>query len=241
LFCKRYLQDNKAKESNVPWLSVAFEIDSTGNAYKAFCGSFSEFSRIVAIKNKMEAISTYETQIAPFIYRSIDKKFDDYQIEPCYDNYSDIKRYHGFENMYVDARLFMHLSRRSIFLLTDSFERKPGNYILPTLFDICEINHTRWQSLLILNRMLDEKIKSFSNHKYDLLSSKEKLSIIIQILKKSSICLDDPTSYVISGDSLREVHDMIISTFKIKDLQQLALQKSEMLERIYSLGNKVDL
>ena len=130
------------------------------------------------------------------------------------------------------------MSRRSILQITDNFCNKPGNYIMPTLLDLSELVYTKWHSLLFLNRMLDEQLKFFSNDKFNIYSQSEKLKRLIQLMKKSVTSLDDPTSYIISGDSMKELYDMLRNTFKLSELQIIAGRKCEMIEQIYNLGLK---
>lgn len=233
------LDYKKYEEVNVPWVITNFELNE-GRVLKDFCNDYSDVPRSLATKTKIEQIRNYDQYLAHFLYRLVDESFLAFKVEPAYDSYNNSTRYNGYDNMYLDARLYLHASRRSILTVTDNNFSKPGSYFLPTLFDLCEGIHTRWQAMIAINIILDNYIRVFANHKIDQFSPSEKLKIIMRLLKKSLASLENPINYVVSGDTLRELHDKLVETFKIEELENNSLKKIEFLEKIYSVGISIN-
>ena len=234
------ITESSLYESSVPWVITTIETEDK-DILDSVCFSSNDFKRSEAVHEKLNRIAKYEKFIAPLLYRAIDQNFDSYKIEPSYDSFSLDPISTGLYNMYIDARFYLHMSRRSIFTLCNSLNEKPASYLLPTLFDINEICHTRWQSLIVLNMILDKYIRKFSNHVIDTFTPKEKLTIIIKLMKKTLAGLDDPMSYVISGDSLREFYERLVESYKLKIIEDNAIKKVNMLNSLYRLGLELDI
>ena len=223
------------QESHVPWMITCLELDQ-GKALNTFCSSFPGDSRVKANKKKLSQIAKFEKYIAPFIYRAVGHGYEELEIDPAHDSFQEFSKLNGFNNCYLDARLYIHMSRRSILTITRNNYKQPASYVLPTLFDLCELTHTRWQALIVLNMVLDKYVKVFSNHKIDKYTPSQKLQIIMIVIKKSLSNLENPTNYVVSGDSLREIHELLVNTYKLDKLDKMALRKSELLETIFDLS-----
>lgn len=226
LLCKEHL-NIKLKEPKCPWVVSILELE--GTACEVFCGSIPSLESPRAEKSR--AIRSYEEVIAPILYRSVTG--EDFQIEPAYINPPMRPEGMGIYNMNLDARLFLHMSRRSILCMCQSQDKNPATYFIPVLLDLCERSHSRWQSLIVLNKILDESLRNFTERESQ---PKEKLQKMIKLINKFTICLEDPTTYVISGDALREIHEKLVDTYRLKDLMEVVLKKVDMLERLYRHG-----
>lgn len=234
------LRAEDVEETNVPWIITNLELEK-GDVLDKFCNDHKDLSRAVASKKKLKEIRPYEKILSHFLFRLVDEDYDSFKVEPTYDTFETITKYNGFNNIYLDSRLYMHASRRSILTITENNFTKPASYLLPTLFDICELVHTRWQALIAINIILDRHIRVFSNHKIDEYRPSQKLWIVLNLLKKSIANIENPISYVVSGDALREIHNLLIDTFKLKELESSSIKKSEMLYLIYNIGVKYSL
>ena len=78
--------------------------------------------------------------------------------------------------------------------------------------------------------MLDNSLKNFSNAER---TPKDRLKSIIELINKFTTSLEEPSTYLISGDALREIHEELISSFRLEKLIELLLKKIDMLERLY--------
>lgn len=232
---EKHIISNDTKETNIPWLISNLELEES-QELDVLCSTHNGLPRYTAIEKKQEEIRKIENNLAPILYRAIDAKFTDYKLEPTYDSFSDVNNVKGLNNMYLDARFYLHMSRRSILTICGNRYEKPANYLIPTLLEICESAHTRWQGLIVLNLILDHNIRNFANHKADRLKPSEKLRIIINLFKKTLSCLENPSSYVISGDSLREINEMLADTYNLKLLEDNTLKKINVLEKVFDLG-----
>ena len=58
--------------------------------------------------------------------------------------------------------------------------------------------------MVLLNRILDDSLKNFTDEK---LVAKVRLEKIVNLINKLTTSLEDPATYVISGDALREIHE----------------------------------
>lgn len=88
--------------------------------------------------------------------------------------------------------------------------------------------------------ILDNNICSFSNLDHDDIDSEKKLIIVLRLLKKVLANIENISSYVISGDSLREISEKLVETYKIEELSQHALNKINLLDKVYHLGVEID-
>lgn len=214
-------------EPQYPWLMINLEL----NERNVFCESFYNKDGAISYKNKQKAIRKYEDLIAPLIYRSPIDDISSWETEPAYLYSSDTGGRKGFYNMFLNSKFFVHITRRSILTIANSFNENPAIFVLPTLKDISEITHSRWQTLVILNKMTDNLIRRFS---YNTIDAREKLQNMISLFNMSSCCLEDPSIYTVSGNALREIHDDIVNTFKLKELADTLLVKINLLEKTYT-------
>lgn len=226
LLCEKFLNE-KFEEPQCPWVVSVLEVK--GSAYEAFCGSFSK--KDFPLISKFDAIRKYNKDIAPILYRSVTGS--DFQIEPAYVPTPFAGNQIGLANMNVDARLFVHMSRRSVLCICKNQKKDPPKYFIPVLLDLCEMTHSRWQALIILNRVLDDSLKNFTRKKS---TTRVRIRSIISLIDKLTTCLEDPASYVIGGDALKELHEKLIDTYRLKDLVELMLKKLDMLEKLFQHG-----
>lgn len=221
------------EEYQTPWVISVIELlkdEETDNpeVYNAFCSSFDDESIVNPLVEKHKAIRKYEKQFAPILYRSV--MGENFQIEPAYTDLVIGGRPVVLYNMNVDARLFVQTSRRSVMCICNDQTKDPAAYFLPGLIDLCEMIFSRSNTMIILNRELDKKLKNFSGKD---MSAQVKLNRIISVINHFTSCLEDPSSYVISGDALREIHEKLIDTTRVNSLTDIVLKKIDMLERLY--------
>lgn len=221
-------------EPQYPWAIINIEL----NEKNAFCESFYRKSGTRSFIDKQKAIRKYENLIAPLIYRSPIADINEWETEPAYLYSSHQSGKKGIYNMFLNSQFFVHITRRSIFSITDSFTQKPASFVLPTLKNISETTHSRWQTLVILNKMMDETIRRFS---YNFMETSEKLEHMISMINLSSSCLEDPNTYVVSGNAVREIYDNLISTFKLNELSDVLIKKINLLEKVYQRGAEKDV
>ncbi|MBF0555208.1 MAG: hypothetical protein HQK96_11745 [Nitrospirae bacterium] len=227
ILCNKHLTESS--EPQTPW--VVTVLDVSDPAVNVFCGTFCNDES--PMRAKSTAIRKYEESIAPILFRSVTGA--DFMLEPAYIRSAHLERLSGISNMNVDARLFVTMSRRSILCMCKKQDDDPAAYFVPVLLDLCEMTRARWHTLVIMNKIIDESMKNFRVGK-GALSPKERLQKIINLSDKFIACLEDPSAYVCSGDALREIHERLLDTFKIKDMTEVALKKLDMLERLFSHG-----
>lgn len=211
-------------EDHCPWVVTVLEPNES--VLNAFCEAFADCAN--PREAKREAISEYTKDILPILYRAVQKA--DFQVDPAYPNLVGHDSASGVHNMNIDARLFVHMSRRSILCLCENQEEDPAGYFLPVLIDLCEMIHARSNTLILLNKILDKSLKNFSDPK---LSANEQLHRIIKLINQFTSCLEDPTAYVISGDALREIQEKLVDTTRIDSLGTVVFRKLDLLERMY--------
>lgn len=211
-------------EYQCPWVVTVLEPE--GSMLKAFCTSFAD--EMNPRHAKRDAIREYEKHILPILYRSVKKA--DFEVDPAYPNLIGHESSAGIHNMNIDARLFVHMSRRSILCMCASQQEDPAHYFLPVLIDLCEMIHTRSNTLILLNKILDESLKNFAGKE---MSPKQRLHKIIGLINQFMSCLEDPTTYVISGDALREIQEKLMDTSRIESLSDVVLKKMDMLQQLY--------
>jgi len=213
-------------EPQYPCVMINLEL-SEGNA---FCSSFYNKDGTISYNDKQEAIRKYEDLIAPLLFRAPIDNINKWETEPAYLYSSGTCGKKGFYNMFLNSKLFVHITRRSILTISNSFKEKPASFILPTLKNISEITHSRWQTLVILNKMIDKLIRRFS---YNKIAAEEKLENMITMINLYSCCLEDPNIYVVSGNALREINEEIINTFNLNGLADALIKKIDLLEKVY--------
>lgn len=223
------------KENQTPWVITVLQIDENSDAYKTFHEPYDGTIKERNLK-KIESIQRYESIIAPILYRAPDEKLK-WDSEPTFNVSPDPMDNH-LRNLYLLSSLFIQMSRRSIILITGSIEKRPASYVIPTLLDIAEMTHTRWQNLIMMNLLLDQTIKRIS---YNNLTVKKKFEEIISIINTASQCLEDPLIYNVSGNVLREISIELSDTFRIKELEQYIIKKIDFLEKVNDYAGKRDV
>jgi hypothetical protein len=233
------IDDTVDLEVIVPWVITSIETKDK-DVTDALLYHNNKISRAESVAEKLNRISPHEASIAPILFRAVDPDIDAFKIEPSYDSFSLDSDSNGLYNMYIDARFYLNMSRRSIFTLCKSLNEKPASYLLPTLFDINEVNHTRWQALIVLNMILDKHISSVSDHSNEGIDSGKNLEDVLMLLKKVLANLENISSYVVSGDSLREISEKLVDTYKIEELSRHALSKINLLDKVYHLKAEIE-
>ncbi|MCD4773081.1 MAG: hypothetical protein K8R41_06830 [Bacteroidales bacterium] len=215
LKCKEYLNTNE-EEPRTPWVITVLDVDDELNEILCSGGSNNERTNAILEKSKL---------IAPILYRSVSGS--DFELEP---SYPFLPKRLNFFNLNLDSRLYVDISRRSILCIKTNEQKYPAYYFIPVLLDISEMTFSRWQSLLIINKIIDEALKNFTEKS---LSAGDRVKKIMNLLNKFSACIEDTSNYFIGGDALREIHDKLIDNFKVNDLMNITLRKIDMLERTY--------
>ena len=64
------------------------------------------------------------------------------------------------------------------------------------------------------------------------ITPKEKPERIMQVSDRFTNCHEDPSTYLCSGDTLRDIQDRLLDTFRITNLTDIVLKKLDMLERL---------
>lgn len=224
LKCEQYLNKNQ-QEPRTPWVITVLDVDD--ELHNVFCSG--QLDESLSSDVKSDAILEHSKIIAPILYRSVTG--EDFKLEP---SYPFLPKRLNFFNLNLDSRLYVDISRRSILCITNDQLQKPASYFIPVLLDISEMTFTRWQSLLIINKIIDDALKNFTD---ETLNARERVEKIMKLIIKFSSCLEDTSNYFIGGDALREIHDKLIDNFKINDLLNITLKKIDMLEKYskYSL------
>ncbi len=228
LKCKEFLNSNQ-EEPRTPWIVTVLDVE--GELAGAFCPDQPNISLSTDSKQQIN----YSKLIAPILYRSVTE--EDFSLEP---SYLLLPKRMNFFNINLDSRLYVDISRRSILCISKDQNKNPGKYFIPVLLDISEMTFSRWQSLLIINKIIDEALKNFKgdNNEYSL-NAKERVERIMNLIIKFSSCLEDMSNYFIGGDALREIHDKLLDNFKIDDLLSLTLSKIDMLEKYYKYSVEI--
>jgi hypothetical protein len=232
---------DKEIESKVPWVITNLELIKENETVSFLFRDYPDLLRSEATKKKLEEIRPYENELAHYLYRIVDEKYGDFKTDPFYESFETLKRFNGLNSLYLDSRFYIQASRRSILTITEDKYKNPGSYLLPTLYDICEITHTRWQSLILLNMNLDIYVRIFSNHSVDTMLPSEKLKIMLNSTKRILANTENPILYTVSGDTLKEISEVLGDTFKLKELEENALKKLNLLEKIFEIGLSIKL
>ena len=220
LLCSEHVEET-AEEKQHPWIVSILELE--GSAHNAFCGSW---------PNKAMETKKYQDIIAPILYCSATGV--DFVFEPAYIDLVGHSDKIGFRNLNIDARLFVQMSQRSVLCICGDQSENPPAYFIPVLLHLCEISHTRWLTLVVLNHLLDESIRDFAD---DLtkraLAPEAKLKGVIKLASRLAACLEDPGAYVVSGDALRKIHEGLKDIYRLDDLVMIVLKKLDTCEKLY--------
>lgn len=228
-------------EAQSPWVVSSIELSE--GCYSEFSSCYEDSKMQVLGTEKAKKLKKYVNSITPLLFRGPDLNLLDFKFDATYYHYSEWESdYLSNYSIHFDNRLFVQMSRRSILTITreDGIKKHyPGKYFIPSLLDICEIVRVRWQTLVILNYISDLHIRAIKTGDYfeetnDLVSSSGIEQIINQIYLLST-CLDSVSSYVVSGDALREIQERMNDTFRLEELSRLVLKKAEILEKLRSL------
>ena len=225
LLCQNNIRIGEQREPQVPWTVTVLEVE--GSSCEAFCNAFCNFSDMMTAGNiKTELIKNYERLLSPILFNTV----PDFKIEPAYLYLPVQGKRSGIFSMNVDSRLFVQMSRRSILCICEDKEKDPAKYFIPNLLDLCEMSFSRLQTLIILNKTLDDTLRNFTEEEK---SPRMKLKEIIEHINRFTTAFEDPTAYIISGESLREIREELIYIFRLNTLTETILRKIEMLERLY--------
>ena len=252
LLCAKHLiQPSCNEDSNIfertetqsPW--VVSNLELTEDCYRDISSLSHDDPSEILGTNKAKKLKKYQRAITPLVFRTPDLSMKDFTFDTTYYHYSEWESdYLPIYSIHFDNRLFVQMSRRSILTLTKKdgiIESYPGKYFIPGLLDVSELVRVRWQTLLLLNYLSDRHIRSIKTGEFfkpvqesSLIDSSGIDPIIDQIYQLST-CLDSPSSYVVSGDALREIQERLNDTFRVRELTSVVLKKADILERLRSL------
>lgn len=148
-------------------------------------------------------------------------------------------------NMCVSSRAFVNLHIRSAaYVSNDTNEaREYTKSVLPVLIDTLELMRMRWYAYVVLNKYLDVHVGSLCSQAYLLSTGKRTESVYKELSKcqesiirlKSEILrvVELPLSYRRASATATTVYDVGEDIFKIKELQDIVLQKINCLDRLF--------
>lgn len=241
LLCKENLihrEDNEHSKASVlsdseaqsPW--VVINLTLSKKCMSIFESDYYDDTETRPGENKSKALRKYQELIAPLVLRVPDLNPLDLKYEDAYANWSEWRNENlHFYNLYLDSRLFMQMSRRAILTMTEKPDQYPFKYHHPSLLDISEMTRTRWQTLIVLNYLIDKEIKEFRDSEGVFDTSE--LERIFNKIVQFTACLEDPASFVVSGDSLREIKEKLLDNFDLKSLIESVKQKILFFEKLY--------
>lgn len=243
-FCKRvsknpgdvsWLDDakqliNVQVEAQNPWVVTAAEVE--GEAADAFC-SIGDAGDDPA-RTKMMRIRKYERDIVPLVFRSVTS---DLVLEPAYVEPPTSVGIPGLFSVNIDARLFVTLSRRSIFCLCPDLDANPAEYFLPGLLDLCETVRARWHTLVMINKYVDKLLPGLRGPKQTRLERREQLFTVRGMLVST---LEDPTIYIVAGDALSKLYSRLAEIFRLVELKRALIEKMDLVDRIYRDARELD-
>lgn len=223
-------------ESQSPWVVSCLEVG--GQTSEIFNYNKNIESELPGYEKSI-ILKPYQNVINGLCLRIPDLNLEDFRYEDAYSNWAEWSSVNlSMYNLYYDERLFVQMSRRSIFTLTEDDEVYPSRYFIPALLELSEMTRSRWQTLVILNDQFDEFINELyedSHHK-----SGRELKVIIDKLLFVSKTLETPSLFVVSEDSLKEIHERLNETFNIELLVKTVLKKSQIYEKLYKSKLQLD-
>ena len=234
------------KETQSPWVVSNLELEES--CFKEFSSTHLDDSGKILGTKKSETLKSFQKAITPLLFRTPDLNLSDFSFDSSYYHYSEWESdYLPVYSIHFDDRQFVQMSRRSLLTLTGGdgiSDKYPGKYFVPGLLDISEMVRVRWQTLVLLNYLSDKQIRSIKNGDFfeinQELGDKNStgLDSIINQIYQLSTCLDSPSSYVVSGDALREIQERLVDTFRLPELTKVVLKKSDIIESLRNLSIK---
>jgi hypothetical protein len=221
---------NAKVEAQNPWVVTAAEVE--GKAADAFC-SMGDAGDDPA-RTKMMRIRKYERDIVPLVFRSVTS---DLVLEPAYVEPPTSVGIPGLYSVNIDARLFVTLSRRSIFCLCPDLNANPALYFLPGLLDLCETVRARWHTLVMINKYVDKLLPGLRGPKQTRLERREQLFTVRGMLVST---LEDPTIYIVAGDALSKLYSRLAEIFRLVELKRALIEKMDLVDRIYRDARELD-
>ena len=219
-------QDHLSKgDSQSPWVVTVLEVD--GEAAEAFCGPGDAGDD--PARAKMLRTRAFEPALAPLLFRSVAETL---VLEPAYLQPPTPVGIPGIFNIFLDARLFVAVCRRSILCVTEDIGKAPADYFIPALLDACETIRARWNSLVMLNLQTDNILRDMARTFQMADRIKQRKRIAAFRLGLASY-LEDPNLYVAAGDTLHKIQNHLAEVFRIEELKGTLTQKMELLDQIY--------
>lgn len=228
-----------------PWLVTSFEVD--GEVADAFCAG-TDGERVMTGDEKSARIAPYLHDIGPILFRSISGH--NFPVEPTYrgpEGGMDASLGNRLSSMHLDARMFVCSSRRNVLCVTRKLDADPASYFLPGVLGINELVRARWHALIVLNRNLDQVLRSYTETRDvgdeesqdKVVSSRraiEKVMLkrIIRSRRWTTRVLDDQGIYLIAGDALASLYARGKEIFGLDELMTLLIRKSELVDRLHS-------
>jgi hypothetical protein len=137
-------------------------------------------------------------------------------------------------NLNLNSRLFCSVHCRSALVVRDASLPKthdPGFFIVPGLLSMIDLVRGRRHAMLVINGLLDGLIRDL---KSELGYSREMVISILRWRIKLADVLEDPLLYHWGGGSMPEAYEVARRGFALERLQNLALQKFSVLDRLLS-------
>lgn len=225
-------------ESQTPVTITVLEVDD--ETAETFCQSGCRGRE--PAQQKMLGIQEYEDEIAPILFRSpTEHNSQGLMLEPSYLRTPTPQGVPGLFNMGVDARLYVHVSRRSALCIFRDMATPPADHFLNDLLNLVEIVRARWHMLIIMNQVVDHAIRDFRSGVEDEDYESDKLRELVRLREWLSTSLEDPGIYVVAGEFLSNLSGHLEKTFRIDKLRKLVLGKFKLLEKLYRDVTEIQL
>jgi hypothetical protein len=130
------------------------------------------------------------------------------------------------------SAVFLHIySRTALAIQSDnSISLKHAKYIFPALNETIKYLRIRWHAYAVASQWLEKIIEKFYS---DDIEFEKTLEMIIKLRREISRCLSDPITYRLGSGSLNMLYGIGLSVFRIKELQNVVIEKFEMIEKLY--------
>ena len=225
---------SKDKEFQQPY--VFTEAVMNGDLYESI---FLDTSEIVDSGPVLKMRRSYGKELASILFREavfdniayIDSTF------PAWGNLGNLGLWESgvATNLNLNSQLFATLHFRSAVIYVNGDlreERNPQRFMSPAFFSLVDTVRTQWYALVIINGHLDMLLRSARSIR----RSRETWSRIVETIlrrrMKLGLFLEDPTLYHWGGGSLPEAYAVAQQAFSLPKLEQAALQKFDLLDRV---------
>jgi hypothetical protein len=221
---------NLEEESQSPWTITVLEVDE--DIADDFCGA-GDWGTNPA-EGKMLRMQKYVDEVATILFRYPGGDDGDLMyLEPSYLKSPTVQGIPGLYSMGLEARLFIHVSRRSALCICADMDIPPTNRFMNDLLNLCEIVRGRWHMLIMMNQVLDHSLRDMATSNTNIKDDEQQILSLRQLREWLSTALEDPGIYVIAGEFLSDLYQELEETFRIVELRKLVLDKLQLLEKIF--------